>query len=202
MADTYDLLSLSEAKSTLGLSATASDLDTSIASYTTAVSRLLDKECGPFVQRTITDEIHSGGYSMLQLRNAPAASVTSCTEYQGTTAVTITVETIGTSPSNGCLLDSNTGLLVRRSGGSDDFWYPGRNNIKVTYSAGRYANTAAVDARVKRASGMLLRHFWAIDKGSGNLMFGEVDMPIPMGYAIPNRVREMLNDFWQAPVIA
>jgi hypothetical protein len=202
MADTYDLLSLSEAKTTLGLAASASDLDTAVASYVTAVSRLLDEKCGPFVQRTISSEIHSGGYIMLQLRNAPAASITSCTEYQGTTAVTISVETLGTAPANGCLLDSTTGMLVRRSGGSDDIWYPGRNNVTVTYSAGRYTNTAAVDARVKRAAGMLLRHLWAMDKGSGNLMFGEIDMPIPMGYAIPNRVRELLSDFWLAPVIA
>lgn len=202
MADTYDLLSLAEAKNTLGLSTTASDLDATVASYVTAVSRLLDENCGPFVQRTVSNEIHSGGHSMLQLRNAPAATVTSCTEYQGTSAVTITVETQGTEPADGCILDSDTGLLVRRSGGTDARWYPGRNNINVTYTAGRSANTAAVDARVKRAAGMLLRHLWAMDKGSGNLMFGEVDMPIPMGYAIPNRVRELLNDFWRAPVVA
>jgi hypothetical protein len=154
------------------------------------------------VARTITNEIHSGGYSMLTLRNAPASTITSCTEYQGTTAVTVTVETIGTAPSEGCLLDSTTGMLVRRSGGDDAVWYPGRNNIKVTYTAGRYATTATVDARVKQAAGMLLRHLWAIDKGSGNLMFGEINVPIPMGFAIPNRVRELLNDFWLPPVIA
>lgn len=202
MADTYDLLSLTEAKTALGLSLAASDLDTAVASYVTAVSRLLDENCGRFVQRTITDEIHSGGDRSIPLANAPAATISSCTEYQGTTAVTITVETIGTAPANGCLIDSDTGLLVRRSSGADSVWYPGRNNIKVTYTAGRYTNTANVDARVKRAAGMLLRHLWAIEQGSGNLMFGEVNIPIPMGYAIPNRVREMLNDFWRAPVIA
>ena len=203
MADTYDLLSLAEAKATLGQSASATDLDTTIASYVTAVSRVLDENCGPLVQRTVTAEKYSGdGSSILRLRQQPASSITSCTEYQGTVAVTLTVETIGTAPSAGCMLDPDTGLLYRRAGGWDYSWYPGRGNITVTYTAGRYANTAAVDARVKRAAGMLLRHLWAIDKGSGNMMFGEVDMPIPMGFAIPNRVREMLSDFWLVPGFA
>ena len=203
MADTYDLLSLAEAKATLGQSAAATDLDTTIASYVTAVSRMLDEACGPLVTRTVTAEKYSGdGTAIIKLRQMPASAITSCTEYQGTTAVTLTVETIGTTPSAGCILDPATGLLYRRAGGWDDAWYPGRGNISVTYTAGRYANTAAVDARVKRAAGMLLRHLWAIDKGSGNMMFGEVDMPIPMGFAIPNRVREMLSDFWLVPGFA
>jgi hypothetical protein len=203
MADTYDLLSLTEAKQALGLPTANPDLDTTVASYVTAVSRLLDDRCGPLVQRTVTNETHSGnGETIIQLAQRPAASITSCTEYQGTTAVPLTVETIGTAPSNGCIVDSTNGLLYRRSGGVDARWYPGRNNITVTYTAGRYASTSVVDARVKRATGMLLRHLWAIDKGSGNMMFGEIEMPIPMGYAIPNRVREMLSDLWRAPVIA
>jgi hypothetical protein len=34
------------------------------------------------------------------------------------------------------------------------------------------------------------------------MMFGEVEIPIPMGYAIPNRVRETLNDLWLTPAVA
>jgi hypothetical protein len=203
MADTYDLLSLAEAKSALGLPAANPDLDTTVASYVTAVSRVLDENCGPLVQRTVTNETHSGnGTYAIDLKKRPAATLTSCTEYQGTTAITLTIETAGTAPANGVILDGDNGLLYRRSSGADWTWYPGRNNITVTYTAGRYANTAAVDARVKRAAGMLLRHLWAIDKGSGNMMFGEVEIPIPMGYAIPNRVRETLADLWLTPTVA
>jgi hypothetical protein len=178
MADTYDLLSLAEAKGALGLPAANPDLDTTVASYVTAVSRVLDQNCGPLVQRTVTNETHSGNNSnAIDLKQRPA-------------------------PANGVILDGDNGFLYRRSSGADWTWYPGRNNITVTYTAGRYANTAAVDARVKRAAGMLLRHLWAIDKGSGNMMFGEVEIPIPMGYAIPNRVRETLADLWLTPAVA
>lgn len=203
MADTYDLLSLTEAKTALGLSLLTADLDPTVASYVTAVSRVLDENCGPLVTRTVTGEQHSGrGYTSIRLAQMPAASITSCTEYQGTALVTLTVETPGTAPSEACILDNGNGLLYRRSGGSDSSWYPGRNNISVTYSAGRYATTSTVDARVKRAAEMLLRHLWSIDKGSGNLMFGEVAIPVPMGFAIPNRVREMLSDLWLSPTVA
>jgi hypothetical protein len=201
MSDTYDLLTLSEGKDALGLTANTTDQDTLVASYITTVSRILDINCGPLVQRTITAEKRSGGNNAIPIHFGPAIAISSITEYQGMTAVTLTAETPGTAPADGYILDAENGLVYRRSSGEDTYFAFGRNNIQITYTTGRYATTSAVDPRVKRAAGTMLRHLWSIDKGSGNLMFGEVDAPTPIGFAIPNRVREMLADLWQIPAV-
>ena len=201
MSDTYDLLTLSEGKAALGLTANTTDQDTLVASYITTVSRILDINCGPLVQRTVTNEKRSGGNDAVPIHYMPALSITSITEYQGVTAVTLTEETAGTAPADGYLLDAENGLVYRRASGQDTYFAFGRNNVVITYTAGRYATTSAVDPRVKRAAGTMLRHLWSIDKGSGNLMFGEVDAPTPIGFAIPNRVKEMLADLWQIPAV-
>lgn len=202
MSDTLDLLTLTEAKTAIGTTIAATDLDTIIATYVTTVSRTLDANCGPLVTRTITNEAHNGGGYTIRLSYNPAASITTVTEYQGTTAVTITQQTPGTLPDNGYVLDTPSGYLYRVQGGADAYWYQGRNNIVVTYSAGRFASTSVVDARVKQAAGMLLRHLWAMQYGSGNVMFGEADIPAPIGFAIPNRVKELLASYWLIPSVA
>lgn len=201
MADTLDLLSLAEAKQAIGTATAATDLDTAVAAYITSVSRLIDANCGPMVQRAITLETHDGGQDTIRLTYNPAASVTSVVEYQGTTAVTCTQETPGTAPDPGYLLDPASGYVYRRAGGTDGKWYNGRRNVVVSYTAGRFTSTSTVDARVKQAAAMLLRHLWAIQYGNGNVMFGEADVPIPIGFAIPNRVREMLASYWLVPAV-
>lgn len=202
MADTLDLLSLAEAKLAIGTSIAATDLDTSVAAYITSVSRTLDANCGPLVQRTITGEVHTGGNRLVRLNYWPVASITTVTEYQGITAVTCTAETPGTFPTNGYLYDTASGYVMRRTSGDDATWAAGRSNVVITYVAGRYTSTSTVDVRVKQAASMLLRHLWAIQYGSGNSMFGEMDMPTPIGFAIPNRVREMLADLWLVPAVS
>ena len=199
MSDTYDLLTLNEGKTALGLTANTTDQDTLVASYITTVSHILDINCGPLVQRTISSEKRSGGNDAIPIQYGPAVSITSITEYQGITPVTLTEETAGIAPANGYLLDAENGLVYRRSSAQDTYFAFGRNNIVITYTAGRYSSTSVVEPRVKRAAATMLRHLWNIDKGSGNLMFGEVDAPTPIGFAIPNRVREMLADLWQIP---
>jgi hypothetical protein len=201
MADTLDLLSLAEGKAAIGTAVAAVDLNTSVASYITAVSRTIDDNCGPMVQRTLTSEAYDGGAGTIRLASTPVVSVTTVTEYQATTAVACTQETAGTAPANGYVLDPRSGYLYRRTSGSDSRWAPGRRNIIATYVAGRYATTATVDPQVKQAASMLLRHLWAIQYGSGNATFGEMDMPTPIGFAIPNRVREMLATYWQVPAV-
>lgn len=201
MSDTLDLLTLTEAKQAIGTTVAATDLDTTIAAYVTACSRLLDANCGPLVNRTYTAEAHNGGDYTIRLNYPPAATVTTVTEYQGTTAVTVTQQTPGTLPNEGYVHDTASGYLYRTQGGIDARWYQGRQNITVTYTAGRFASTSAVDPRVKQAAGMLLRHLWAMQYGSGNIMFGEAEVPVPVGFAIPNRVREMLASYWLVPAV-
>lgn len=169
MADTLDLLTLVEGYRAINdeVSATAAtggvDRDAELAQWITAVSRRIDDRCGPVVQRTVTDEAHDGGRHAIWLANAPIASITSLVEYDGTTATTLTAETNAAKPDDGYLLDGfgrYDRQVRRRSGNSDANFPAGRRNVVATYSAGRYASTAAVDEKFKLAAGSILRRLW------------------------------------------
>jgi len=189
MAST-DLVTLAEAESYMGADSDAPTL----ALFVTAVSRLIDERVGPVVQRTITGETHDGGDRNIFLKHAPLSSVTSVTEYQGNTAVTLTAETPSTSPGSGFLVDLTTGQVTRRSGKIDWHFWPGRDNVTVTYVAGRYADTASVDERFKMAALISIRQLWAREQGMGTVTFGPDGAPI-LGatFALPNAALAMLG---------
>jgi hypothetical protein len=190
MADTLDVVTLAEAKADLG------DLgDALLAEYITRVSRLLDKVCGPIVQRTVTNEYHDGGDTSVLLSEWPVVSVTTATEYQGTTAVTLTEEAVTTSPGSGFLVDFAKGRVHRRSGKRDWTFYPGRRNIVVTYVAGRYADTASVDDRFKAAAIITLRNLWSREQGMGTVTFGPDGQPITGAlFALPNAAAAFIRE--------
>jgi hypothetical protein len=190
MADTLDVVTLAEFEADLG------DVDDTLAAaYITSVSRLLDKVCGPIVQRTITDEVHDGGSNMIMLSEWPVASVTSVVEYQGHTAVTLTEEAVTTSPANGFLCEFDNGEVFRRAGKRDWTFYRGRRNILVTYVAGRYATTATVDARFKRAALITLRNLWSREQGMGTVTFGPDGQPIVGAtFALPNAAAAFIRE--------
>lgn len=172
MADTLDVLTLAEAKIAINMAAAIVEHDTELAQQITAVSRVLDAEVGPVVQRTITDELQDGGGFEVNLRFWPATSITTVTEYSSGTAQVLTAETVSSLPANGYLAEPSTrepsllsGRIIRRSSGSDYPFPTGRRNVKVTYVAGRYAATAAVDARFKSCAGAVLRRLWKRESG-------------------------------------
>ncbi len=61
MSDTLDVISLAEGKSAVGITTGDTSQDTALAQKITAVSRRIDRLCGPVVQRTVTDEVTSPG---------------------------------------------------------------------------------------------------------------------------------------------
>jgi len=200
MADILDVLTLPEAKTALGLNSAATTYDTVLAQYVTAVSRQLDKLCGPVVVRTVTNEPHDGGGHTIRLRRVPVLTVTTVTEYNGTTATVITAETNAAKTSTNYLHDGtlgtiNSGTIIRRSSDGDETFESGRRNIEVTYEAGRAATTATVDARFKNAAAMMLRNVWTAEQATGSQTFGEyAEQPVnPLyGPGMLNKVAAML----------
>lgn len=192
MSDTLDVVTLDEAELELGV---AADTQPLLGVYVTAVSRMLDKACGPIVQRTLTSEAHDGGDYQIILDYYPVASVTSVTEYAYTQPTVLTAETVSTSPSSGYLLDGETGIVRRRMGKADYPFPHGRGNVLVTYVAGRFASTLAVDDRFKRAAFITLAHLWRREQGMGTVTFGPDGVPITGAtYALPNAAAAFLQD--------
>lgn len=183
MADPLDVVTLAEVLEELG---DVHDHDV-LESYITSVSRLLDEACGPIVKRTVSDEAHDGGRDAVALNFWPISDVTTAVEYQGTVPVTLTEEMVTTAPSAGFLADYSTGELTRRAGKSDAWFAPGRRNVVVTYEAGRYETSSAVDARFKRAAMIALRNLVSKEMGMGTVTFGPDGQPIiGATFALPN----------------
>lgn len=134
-----------------------------------AVSRRIDDLCGPVVARTITEELHDGGVRKIWLHHTPIYAVTSVTEYDDTAAVTLTAETNAAKPSDAYLADGPgryDRYLLRRSDNADAMFESGRRNVVVTYEAGRFADTASVDAKFKLAAASILRRLWSREAGA------------------------------------
>lgn len=206
MADTLDVISLAEAKAALNIPSSVTENDLEIGVYVTAASRVLDARCGPVVNRTLTAELHDGGSYEIWLKNRPVYSVTSVTEYDYTTGTTLTAESNSVKPADGYYLDSNQGRILRRSEDTSVRFQPGKNNVAVTYVAGRAATTAAVDELFKRAGAMLVQHNWRRDRGQGTTAFGDLneayDPLLGAAYYLPRHVRDLLTPELLPPAVA
>lgn len=202
MADTLDVLTLSEARNMLSFDSTDTSLDTQLVRVITSVSRRLDTYVGPIVQRSVTSEVHSGGSTAIELGYGPISAVGTVTEYRGTTATVVTAESAGTQPTEGFYAERYkpnpallSGVLVRRISGSPCHWYWGSGNILVTYTAGRSVSTGTVDAIYKEAAGLMVRNLWrSYQQSTGG--FNEYDVPTQNfpTFTIPRAVVELLAD--------
>lgn len=207
---TRDLLTIVEARSAVNLPAASSTHDTDLQLFVTGISGRIDALCGPVVQRTITGERHNGGTSHVLLHYQHVASVTSVAEWVSGSATTLTEETDAVKPAQAFLLDPGEGgiyaWLIRRAAGADARFPAGRRNIVVSYSAGRYADTASVDATFKLTATAVLRRIWKREQSSwahSPDFFADTEDPRPtlsFFKAVDPMVTELLADELLPPV--
>lgn len=204
MGANLDVLTLPEARTAVGLATTDTNSDERLVTYVTAISRRLDLLCGPIVQRTVTGEAHDGGSWWIDLQWSPITSVTTVTEYAATAATVLTRETVGTTPSNAYLIkpwrEFYKGRIYRRSGGIASRFALGDQNVLVTYVAGRYTDTASVDAKFKQAAAFVLSNIFRKEQRPVNPAFqgpgllGDTEAPGIPSYLIPYVADALLVD--------
>lgn len=202
MADTYDLLSLAEGKNAVGQDTnTDSTFVTALEIAITAASQRIVDFCGAVVTRTYTAETHDGGGPTITLRYAgwgdlATTTVASLSEYDTTgTATALTLEDYDTKPADGYLVRSRTAELVRRASGGSANFTPGYDNVVVTYTSARAANTAAVPAKFKEACKIMLAHMHRQKGPQAGAFRGDVDDGPIFGVApfiLPRAVTDLL----------
>ncbi|HEU5085667.1 MAG TPA: hypothetical protein VFU14_20165 [Acidimicrobiales bacterium] len=196
MADPYDLLSPTEGSQAVGPNTAAAD--GRIARLVTAVSRRIDRLCGPVVEREVT-EAHDGGLPSIVLEVGPVASITSVTEWAGGVGTVLTAETLEVFPSAGYLasdLATHRPRLVRRASGGTRPFRPGAGNVVVVYQAGRFADTDAVDSDWKQAAAEIVAQQWKQTAGAWarSPALGEFDEDLPGYLSIDDMIRRRLRD--------
>lgn len=153
MADTLDLLTLTEAKAALNIASSDTSVDTELAQVITAASRMVDSVYGPVVEREVTTNVLAPNGRIWLDR---PLTITSVTEYLSGTATVLTAEDADTAGTY--RFDSTTGSLLRRTSWTDTYW--SGHELVVVYQAGRYADTASVDEKFKEAAVVCLIHLW------------------------------------------
>lgn len=193
-----DIVDLVDAKDAIkGFSGT--DYDDELTRWITAVSERVDELYGPVVAREVTERL-PGGRGELLLRYE-ALSITSVTEYSGTTATVLAAEDFpGTITANDYLFDTNTPWKIsRRASGYDaTFGAP----VVVVYQAGRYADTTSVGARWKTAVLDVLRRRWTRESPAWARSSQFADIGEPAGPLFFNATDSALRELLGAPTPA
>ncbi|MFE7347521.1 hypothetical protein [Streptomyces fimicarius] len=183
------LLTLDDAKAQLNITTTSNDSELQV--YVDAVGPVIERFVGPVTERTVSEvqDVASDGVRVLVLRTTPVVSL-------------VSVESLlagGTSYAVGALvLDEGAGLVRRVDGG----WL--RGPLRVTYTAGR----SEVPATINLAARMLVQHLWQTQNASrGPVLPGGGDYSVSepvagLGYAVPNRVLELLEPYRLLPGVA
>lgn len=180
------LLTLAEAKAQLNI--TTATHDTELQAYIDGLTRVIERHVGPVETRTVTETVH-GRSTTLCLTQIPVVSLTSLTP----------VLTGGRELAIDDLAVDNELGVIRRLDGSPFAGGP----WTAVYTAGR----GTVPANVNLAARMLLQHLWSTQRGPGRPGMGGDDYlvtePVPgYGYAIPNRVLELLEPDKLPPGVA
>lgn len=185
MADPLDLLSLSAAKAAINMAAASNEHDLTLARQITAVSRIVDDVCGPVVVRTVTAELADGGRSKVKVRRWPVTSFTTVREVRSAGTISTVNAVVWGATGDGYFaipyrrdVTLKSGELIRVRSGSDYYWPAGSGSVEVTYQAGRYATTAAVDARFAEAAGAILRRMWKRESGIWSQASNVFELPL------------------------
>lgn len=183
------LLTLADAKAQLNITGDTEDAE--LQAYVDGVTPVIENYVGPVEPREVV-EIHDGGVRLvLVLRQTPVLSLTSVAA----------VLTGSTAPAVDALVlvDPDSGEVRRRDGGYL------RGLLQVTYQAGR----PSVPPTINLAARILVQHLWRTQRPTrgGGLAGGgddySVSEPIPgFGYAVPNRVLELLEPYRLPPGVA
>lgn len=202
-----DIITVAELKTHLGAISSATDSELSF--FVTSASTKIDELAGPVIQRTFTqvDDGSLGRWkSKLSLRQLPVVSITSLTE-------------------TGVVLDPSlyqinklTGILTRAplAGYYGTPFPPGTQNIVTVYVAGRTAFLAGTTGlagdvpTLRMACLELAAHWWRntkLNKGRSNVpgtVGNDADgyAMAGIGFAVPNRVTEMIGNKSRIPGVA
>jgi len=197
-----------DVKPYLNIGATDTTRDSELAGFISGATDLIEYETGPVASRVVSGEQHSGGGTVVALRQLPVASVLSVVEYQGTLAQPLTqAASPGVAGAYSFTLEPETGTLTRRgSYGALSEWFAGRNNIVVSYQSGY----TTIPAGIRMATLEVIRLMYQqTQQGATGLrpagsMHSDGDAPTstgPAGFVLPYRVMQWLQPFARLPGI-
>ncbi|MFE9432156.1 head-tail connector protein [Streptomyces sp. NPDC006640] len=181
------LVTLEEAKRQLDIE--SGSHDTELQLYVDSLDSVIEGYVGVVEPREVTDTITGGGLGLCVL-HPPLLSVTTL---DGGVGGAISY------PAGTLTVNGPAGIIARLDGSC----FPA-GPYTVTYQAGR----PSVPPTMKLAALILLQHLWRTQYGATRVSVGGADDwsmndPVPgFGYAVPNRVMQLLEPFKLPPGVA
>ncbi|MFE2132238.1 hypothetical protein ACFW9X_03165 [Streptomyces sp. NPDC059466] len=183
------LITLDEAKRQLDIDTNASDVELQV--YVDALTPAIERHVGPVENRAVTETVDGRGPTIC-VTQVPVVSLTSLTPILAGGLTLATGDVV---------IDGDSGVIRRLNGGrfAGGPW-------TVVYTAGR----VTVPPTIKLAALILLQHLWrtqyGASRGLSSIGGGDdynVTEPVAgWGYAIPNRVLELLEPYKVPPGVA
>lgn len=180
------LLTLAEAKAQLDIESDGEDAELQV--YIDSLTPVIERYVGPVENRTVTEVLDARGVR-LALSQIPAVSLTSVAPLRGGGQAV---------PVDAVVLDQQAGTVWRRDGAS---WAGGP--WEVVYVAGR----GTIPPTINLAARILLQHLWRTQYGAARGGGGADDFSVTepvagWGYAVPNRVLQLLEAYKVPPGVA
>jgi hypothetical protein len=202
------LVSLEEIRDHLRMDPNDVTFDARLLRLLDACTVAIENVTGPILQRVYQEETYDGGQWFISLRHRPIVDVLSVVEYRGPVPYVLTQVP---TPDLGTIYSYTfepAGRIVRRTvGGGVTPFPPGANQVFVTYTAGQLT----VPANVKEAALRLIDiHFQRSDLGGSGLFSNgtasvvddQLPTSAPIGFFMPNVVRELLMPNRRHPSVA
>lgn len=192
-------ITLEDARAYLGLPFADPSNDDELQGFIDAAVGIVEGIVGP-VTPTTFDEFYNGGTTQIVLREYPVLSITSVRESFGSDPVVLTAATSApVAVTNSYTVDLNAGVITRRNSGytTGAFFTTGDQTVEIIYVAGR----STVPGDIRLATLETVRHLYQQTQQGGRPSFnGDAGADlIPMGFAVPNRVRQLLATHRRPP---
>lgn len=201
------LVDLPSVKAHLRIPAADVTFDDALMGFIRAAGPLVRDICGPVVPETHT-QFFDGGRETIVPDYLPLLSIQSVTEYYGLATFVLTEQQLGSQMNAfAYTVDYSTGQIMRRTfGGQAAMFAIGSKNVKVLYTAG-LGSGAAVPWNIRLGALELIRHLFQLTQQSGLPKWGGAAVDgdeerVPVGFAVPDRVIELLNPDRRGPGIA
>jgi hypothetical protein len=197
------IVDMASVKAHLNMPLADTSQDDELQGFMLAMEPIIEDINGYIVPKT-TVEYFDGANMTICVSRQPLISVTSIYEYYGLSQFLLTEQPLGAQANAfGFTVDQLTGQIMRRTfGGQAARFAIGEKNVKVTYVSG----LNSVPFNVRLGCLELLRHNWQLTQQAGRRKFGRAaedgEPHIPIGFAVPDRVVEMLAPGRRPPGIA
>ena len=202
VAPSLQLISMADLRDQLNIASSDTTGSAKLRRFIQSAGDVVTNMTGPILPKT-ENYVVDGGGSFFVIPRRWLISITSVVETVSVVNYTLTEQPLGASVNNyGYTWDRATGKVVRRGAGGMAIPFAlGVMNVSCTFVSGM----ATIPQDISDATGELIRHWWANGQQPWRAAFtpGGDDTGVQpvMGYAIPNRVVEMLMPYRKTPGI-